>query len=295
SGFRSGVRSQKKHAPKENAAHLALAMPVITTDHHQLHYQTAGNPQQPALLMLHGFLGSGQDFNIVSSELSQRFYCITPDLPGHAQTLTEPGSYTFANTAQTLLTLLDSLEIKQANLLGYSMGGRLALYSAWRFPERFCRVVLESASPGLKTEQERQARTKEDWAIADKLETTALPEFLTHWYKNPLFHSLKAHPKLYQAMLIRRQNNQPAELANALRGFSTGSQPALWEAIAKMTTPLLLLAGEQDSKFVSIAQETAALYQPTLATVQVCSSCGHNVHLESPCQYAQAVAQFCLS
>lgn len=269
-------------------------MPVVTTEHHQLHYQTAGNPQGPALLMLHGFLGNCQDFDRVLPELSQRFYCITPDLPGHGQTLTQPDGYTFTKTTQTLLSLLNVLQIKQANLLGYSMGGRLALYMVWRSPRRFSQVVLESASPGLKAEQERQKRVEKDWAIAHQIETTSLSKFLTHWYKNPLFHSLKTHPELYQAMLIRRQNNRPTELANALRGFSTGIQPSLWQSLAEIEIPLLLLVGEQDDKFVSIAQEVA-LSQPTLATIQVCSSCGHNVHLESPSQYAQAVIQFCLS
>ncbi|PZO19520.1 MAG: 2-succinyl-6-hydroxy-2,4-cyclohexadiene-1-carboxylate synthase [Leptolyngbya foveolarum] len=269
-------------------------MPFISTEHHKLYYTTAGNLQKPALLMLHGFLGSYQDFDVVLPELSQHFYCITPDLPGHGQTLTQSDGYTFSKTTQTLLSLLDSLGIAKSHILGYSMGGRLALYSIWCSPERFSRVVLESASPGLKTEQERKERKKRDWAIAQKIKTTPLSEFLTHWYKNPLFHSLKTHPELYQAMLIRRQNNNSIELANALRGFSTGNQPSLWKALAEIKTPLLLLVGEQDSKFVSLAQEMAALYQRNLVTVQVCSSCGHNVHLESPNRYVQTIVQFCL-
>ena len=269
-------------------------MPFISTKHHKLHYKTTGNSQKPALLILHGFLGNCQDFGVVLPELSQHFYCITPDLPGHGQTLTQPGSYTFETTTQTLLSLLDLLSIEQACILGYSMGGRLALYMIWRFPERFSRAVLESASPGLRTRRERRERKQKDWAIAQQIETTPLPKFLTHWYKNPLFHSLKTHPELYQAMLMRRQNNHPTELANALRGFSSGSQPSLWKNLSKIKPPLLLLVGDQDNKFVSIAQQIAEVYHQNSATVQICSSCGHNVHLESPRQYAQAVIQFCL-
>ena len=268
-------------------------MPFIFTEHHKLHYKTIGSPENPALLMLHGFLGSGQDFGLVLSKLSQHFYCIAPDLPGHGQTLTQTDNYRFVKTTQTLLSLIDSLKIEQVYLLGYSMGGRLALYSAYHFPERFIRVILESASPGLKTEQERQERVKKDWAIAQQIETTPLPEFLAHWYKNPLFHSLKTHPELYQAMLMRRQNNHSTELANALRGFSTGNQPALWKNLSKIKTPLLLLVGDHDKKFVSIAREIAEVCPQNSATVKIFSSCGHNVHLESPGQYVQSVVQFC--
>ncbi len=269
-------------------------MPFVSTDHHYLHYTAAGNPHHPALLMLHGFLGSSQDFNSILPKLSQHFYCITPDLPGHGQTLTQPDGYTFAKTAQTLLRLLDSLNILKAHLLGYSMGGRLALYSLWCAPERFVQVVLESASPGLKTELEKQKRIEQDEAIAQQIETTPLSKFLTHWYKNPLFHSLKTHPELYQAMLVRRQNNRSTELANALRGFSTGRQPSLWKSLFELKTPLLLLVGEQDYKFVRIGQEIAALCPQGSVAVRICSNCGHNVHVESPRQYMQAVIQFCL-
>ena len=167
------------------------------------------------------------------------------------------------------------------------MGGRLALYMACHVPSRFAQVILESASPGLKTLAERRERKKRDWAIAQKLETIPLSDFLDSWYENELFSSLRKRPELYWEMRSRRQNNNSTELANALRGFSTGLQPSLWESLSELVVPLLLIVGEQDTKFVEIAQEQKA--KNGQIKIGCCSNCGHNIHLESPKQYAQII------
>ena len=267
-------------------------MPFFSSEHHRLHYGAVGNPKKPAALILHGFLGSHQDFETVLPAMSEHFYCIMPDLPGHGRTLTDPDGYTFSAIARTLLNLLDHLQIERAHLLGYSMGGRLALYTVCTFPERFAQIILESASPGLKTASERAERKARDRAIAHQLETIALPDFLARWYQNALFNSLKKHPTLYQAMLARRQQNNPIELANALQGFSTGGQPSLWKQLPKIDQPMLFIVGAQDRKFIAIGQEMLEACQQNVATraeIEIVLGCGHNVHLENPERYVQAV------
>ncbi len=268
-------------------------MPHLTLKHHALHYAAVGNPNAQPLLMLHGFLGSHQDFSAILSALSQSFYCLTPDFPGHGKTLTEPGYYTFPATAQAFIELLDHLDIASTHLLGYSMGGRLALYLACQWPERFASVVLESASPGLKTAKERRLRVDTDEAIAYKIETLPLSEFLSQWYENALFSSLKSHPKRYQKMLKRRLQNRPADLARALRGLSIGRQPSLWEELEIIRCPLCLLVGEKDQKFVAIAQEIRTLCsRETAVALRIIEGCGHNIHLESPDDYTQQIIAF---
>ena len=267
-------------------------MPRLTAKNHILYYATAGNAINPPLLLLHGFLGSHLDFAAILPALCEHFYCITPDFPGHGQTLTAPGSYTFSATAKTLLSLLDYLGIARTHLLGYSMGGRLALYLACCFSERFSRVVLESASPGLKTAAARQQRVKKDEAIAHQIETIPLSTFLAQWYSNPLFDSLNNHLDGYNAMRQRRQHNSATELAQALRGFSTGRQRPLWSALPNLETPLLLLAGALDDKFVALNREMAQVGKAAPITLRIVANYGHNLHLETPDAYTQAVIQF---
>lgn len=259
-----------------------------------LSYVTTGIRQHPPLLLLHGFLGSGDDFALLLPIFSNHFYCITVDLPGHGSTNTELGGYTFSRTAHALIDLLDSLNVHKAHVLGYSMGGRIALYSACAFSDRIATLTLESASPGLKTATERSQRQQQDDLSALRLLKMPLPGFLEQWYSNPLFADIKQHPDIFSAMVLRRLQNRPEELARALCGLSLGRQPSLWEHIPLLKAPLLIVVGELDTKFVSIGTELFRHCQASnkQATLSVFERCGHNVHLVAPNTYAKFVTKF---
>ena len=276
-------------------------MAYLKTANHRIHYKTFGHKRQPALLILHGFLGSWRDFSPVLPALKANFYCILPDLPGHGQTTTFNGSYSFDKTARSLLSLLDYLQIYQANLLGYSMGGRIALYVACKHSTRIHRTILESASPGLKTAAERKARRASDDAIALQLETLPFQDFLSKWSANPLFESLKQYPDAYTDMIKRRLQNNPIELANALRGLSLGNQPSMWRSLRRDRFSLMLMFGTQDYKFSILSQEMSKeceLNNKSDAVLKPFLDMGHNIHLEaeqiSSKAYVQAITGFLL-
>lgn len=247
----------------------------------QLHYSLTGNNNNPVIILLHGFMGNGSDFIEVIPLLAKQFYCLTVDLPGHGKTQINGGdeNYKMPNTARELIDLLDFLEINKCYLFGYSMGGRLALYLTVNFPWRFEKVILESASPGLKTEEERSRRISSDFKLANKLETTDFKEFLLNWYNFVLFNSLSQHPN-FEQMLQRRLQNNPFELAKSLRNMGTGNQPSLWEKLPEVKIPLLLLVGEMDKKFVAINSEMARLLPEV--KMEIIADSGHNIHLENP-------------
>ncbi|UBF26395.1 2-succinyl-6-hydroxy-2,4-cyclohexadiene-1-carboxylate synthase [Kovacikia minuta CCNUW1] len=249
-----------------------------------------GDPSLPVVLFLHGFMGSGQDFAPVIAHLSNEFCCLTIDLPGHGKTVVEgeDRDYTMSGTAIALVDWLDQHAISQCFLVGYSMGGRLALYLALHFVQRFPRVVLESASPGLKTEQERQQRLQHDRLLAKRLESN-FPAFLHHWYQQPLFQSLQQHPEFKQ-MVERRSQNRPHELAKSLNNLGTGQQPSLWKLLEQHTEPLLLLVGADDRKFCTINQEMASRC-PT-AQLEIVPESGHAIHLECPDKFVSFASQF---
>ncbi len=102
----------------------------------ELNYTTSGRTRDPAVLFLHGFMGSSRDWSDVIAALEERFRCVAVDLPGHGASLglPYPGSYTIEGAARSVLRLLDELGIASPALVGYSMGGRLALYLALRHP-----------------------------------------------------------------------------------------------------------------------------------------------------------------
>ncbi|PSB29328.1 2-succinyl-6-hydroxy-2,4-cyclohexadiene-1-carboxylate synthase [Stenomitos frigidus] len=256
---------------------------------YQFHSVFQGDRALPVVLFLHGFLGSSADFDAAIAHLSEQFCCLAVDLPGHGETVVdgEEELYTMPKTANAIVAWLDELQVSRCFLVGYSMGGRLALYLALHFPQRFPKVVLESASPGLPTATERAARLRHDHALADRLEAD-FPAFLVHWYSQPLFYSLRHQPTFLQVQ-ERRSRNRPSELAKSLRRLSTGLQPSLWDLLPQ-TPPTLLLVGEDDRKFCAINQAMA----DGCATIQLemISGCGHVIHLEKTAAFIKAVQAF---
>jgi 2-succinyl-6-hydroxy-2,4-cyclohexadiene-1-carboxylate synthase len=261
---------------------------------HNLHYSLTKNSNKPLILFLHGFMGNIHEFDEAIELLADEFSWLTLDLPGHGKTqvLGKDEHYTMENTANAVINLLDELKITQCYLIGYSMGGRLALYLTLHFPERFTKVVLESASPGLATETERLERIKRDTQIARKLARSKTKEdftaFLLNWYQQPIFGSIKSHPK-FEIMLESRLQNQPRELVKSLQFMGTGNQPSLWEKLKENNRPLLLLAGEYDEKFIVINQEINKICK--LAQLKVIDHAGHNIHLENTQEFVQAVKE----
>lgn len=243
------------------------------------HYTLVGDRSLPPLLLLHGWMGSCEDYRYAIALLRSQFYCIAIDLPGHGRTrvIGDDTGYDFINTAVGIVELLDELKIDRCTLAGYSFGGRLALYLALEFPDRFDRVILESTSPGLATTHERETRIVNDNRIIDRLLTTDFPTFLTNWYRQPLFISIDEHPD-FPALIQRRLSNQLSNLAKSLKYAGLGRQPYLGERLKTHDRSILLIVGEQDTKFVSIAQ-TLDRDCPCI-NVKIVHNCSHNVHFQ---------------
>jgi 2-succinyl-6-hydroxy-2,4-cyclohexadiene-1-carboxylate synthase len=253
---------------------------------YQFSYKLWGHRNHPKVFFLHGFLGSWADFTTIIEILGDRFCCLAVDLPGHGQTkILETGPNDGINeTAESLIALLKYLDFTPCHLIGYSMGGRLALYLACHFPKQFKSLFLESASPGLATTPEQFQRQQRDEQLAIQLETGSWPSFLSQWYEQPIFESLRHHPN-FGLLLERRSQNCPQKLAQVLRTLGTGSQPSLWENLKDIRIPIHLMVGELDSKFIGINQNMLSHCQN--AQLSIVANCGHVVHFEQPCAFLE--------
>lgn len=256
-----------------------------------LNHTLTGDPSSPNVLLLHGFMGSSQDWALVTGALEDCFHWIAPDLPGHGGSLRlPPDLYTIEGAARVLVRLFDELRIPRAVVAGYSMGGRLALYLALRYPERCAGLFLESASPGLESDEERKARRASDEERAARLASGDFDEFLEDWYSQPLFASLARDEALLRRTIESRRRNDPAELAKSLRGMGTGNQPSLWGELDSLQTPALTVAGELDDKYAGIARQMAAA--SPMISFAIVPGAGHNVHSEAPERYLEALQSF---
>jgi 2-succinyl-6-hydroxy-2,4-cyclohexadiene-1-carboxylate synthase len=249
---------------------------------YQWHFTLTGNPNLPPLLLLHGWMGSCEDYAEVIESLRSQYYCIAIDLPGHGRTEVVGGDlgYGFAHTAIGINQLLDRLNIDRCSISGYSFGGRLALYLALEFPARFDRVMLESTSPGLATEIDRQTRIIQDWQIIDRLETDNFADFVREWYRQSIFIGIENHPNFEDLIQRRIATNQSNNLIKSIEHAGLGMQPYLGDRLKVHTKPISLIVGAIDRKFVRINQDLNRACVAT--TLKIVPNCSHNIHFQQP-------------
>ena len=248
-----------------------------------LHWLERGDHRNPRIVFFHGFMGSSQDWEVIIDDLAADFHCLAVDLPGHGKSLgLKPAQYTMAGTAQLLQEALTQQLNPQPYftdlLVGYSMGGRLALYLGLSFPQSFPQAQIISGSPGLASPEARKARQDIDLGRSREIKEN-LKVFLRLWYQQPLFASLWKTFEIDTLIELRLRNN-PEELGKSLKYLGLGAQPSLWEKLPFSKAKLHQIVGELDPKFVAIAQAMANCY-PEL-NFRILPNVGHNIPLENP-------------
>jgi len=212
------------------------------------------------LTFLHGFLGSPNDWqplNLLGNFLT---------LPGHQGRPLD-------------LSLLEKEIPEKTTLIGYSLGGRLAMHFAYRFPERIERLIILSANPGLEQGIEERIVWDEKWART--LETEGMQPFLEKWYAQPLFSSLN------RVLLKERESHDPKILAQVLRELSPAKLPSMWERLHEFSFPMLFLFGESDINYQPIAEKLGKHFH-----VDIIPGCGHAIHIENPALCAEKIKSF---
>ncbi|MBD3860139.1 2-succinyl-6-hydroxy-2,4-cyclohexadiene-1-carboxylate synthase [Bacillus sp. 28A-2] len=252
---------------------------------------TAENPT----LCLHGFTGSADSWEFLN-EYMENTRLIQVSLLGHGRTDSPESVRRYAMSQQLadLAEILNQLKLHKVNILGYSMGGRIALSFASRYPERVNKLILESTSPGLSSFKERMARLKHDQQLAQKIRQEGLTQFVDFWESIPLFASQKSLPADRLAQLRKgRLKANPLGLARSLEGIGTGSQPSMWQALKHIKLPVLFVCGTLDEKFCNIAKRMQReLEGSQLILVE---HAGHTVHVEQPHFFGKIVSEFILA
>lgn len=247
----------------------------------------------PPLLLLHGFTGSAATWRPLAERLAPLRRTIAVDLIGHGESdaPADPARYTAEHCVADLLALLDSLGVDRFDLLGYSLGGRLALQLAAAAPARVARLVLESSTAGIADPAERKARAAADDALAGAIERDGLEAFVDRWERLPLWASQAGLPAMARERLrAQRLRNRPHGLAGSLRGMGAGRPAPLWDRLPALGMPALLLAGALDEKYCALARQMAALLPR--AQLAIVPGAGHAIHLERFDVFTDRVSTF---
>jgi 2-succinyl-6-hydroxy-2,4-cyclohexadiene-1-carboxylate synthase len=201
-------------------------------------------------------LGCKEDWEEMIPFFEGSYYCIAVDLPGHGAT---PYS---ENITSTLREEIRQMGGEKPILVGYSMGGRLAL----ELMDEAKSLIVLSGHPGLQTEEEKAERMAIDEQWSEKLLTLPLETFLTQWYEQPIFHHVP------QSILNRRMSQNPRELSLVLRQKSLAHQ----KRYDDFSCPTLFVCGEYDLKYRQLYVEL-----PKTVEVSVVDGSSHAVHIEN--------------
>ena len=254
----------------------------------EIHQQ---DEQLPYLLMLHGFMGDRRVFGHLINELTAFCNPICLDLLGFGKSSkpSDPKRYEVKHQIKDIRQLINQLNCEPLILHGYSMGGRLALSLALQKPELFNGLVLESTNCGISNPKQRRQRQQLDATWAKQL-TTNFDAFLSDWKELELFQS----PRPIDEQLIQKYHHiqseqSPKALSASLRGFGTGSMPAVCHKLPELELPTLLLAGSADEKYQQINNNLVdQLPNATFLSIEA----GHRTHLDNPAAFVTKLRKY---
>lgn len=238
-------------------------------------------PPPPNLVLLHGFTNTGTSWDGVVAALPQSYRPVAPDIRGHGG-----ASARRPVTLKAVIADIAGLAPAPFELVGYSMGGRLALHVALALEGRVRRLVLIGASPGIADPAARRQRRAADEALAGEVAAMTIEQFAQRWAQTPV---LADQPEaVRRAIGAQRLLSTPAGLAAALRGLGAGALPSLWERLGELAIPVELVVGERDEKFRATALAMAGALPA--ARLTVVPGAGHAAHLEAPEAVAAIIA-----
>ncbi len=236
------------------------------------------------LHFLHGFLGNPSDWNLFDNQFhncTNHTYSIEDFLP---QPDNEKIYFEeWANKFNKNIFSSNNFKNKKNILIGYSLGGRLALHSL-ALTNQWDAAIIISANPGLIKEEEKNFRIKNDETWAQRFLTEDWETLMNSWNAQSVF-SCQTNNLIREEKLFSRE-----KIVEILLGFSLGKQKNLRKYIKNLNTPILWIAGEKDTRFSMLALEGASLNKKI--TSLIFPNVGHRVPWENSHEFVKGCNSF---
>jgi 2-succinyl-6-hydroxy-2,4-cyclohexadiene-1-carboxylate synthase len=242
------------------------------------------------LVLVHGFTQGPRSWDSLVADLDPSYEIVRVTLPGHgpAGGASARARLSFEAAAAAMAeAVVAAAGPEPATWFGYSLGGRLALRVALDRPDVVDALVLLGATAGIEEAAARAARVEIDERLASGLERKGLEAFLDGWLTQELFKRL---PRAAAGVEERREATVDG-LASAIRLLGTGAQEPVWGRLGALSVPVLLMAGELDSKFSAVAYRLATGIGAG-AAISFVPGAGHAAHLERPESVARILTRF---
>jgi 2-succinyl-6-hydroxy-2,4-cyclohexadiene-1-carboxylate synthase len=224
------------------------------------------------VLFIPGFMQRGDAWRPVAELLPERY---PSRLLDHAE-------HSFEGRMREILASSASV------LVGYSLGGRLALRAALRSPSSFTAVVLVGATAGIEEGPMRVQRAEADEKLASWIEAMPIEDIVALWERQPLFADQSE--TLVEEQRPGRLSHDPRSLALLLRTAGQGTLEPVWHELRTLDMPLLAIAGARDDGYSAAAKRIASVAPNARAAIV--EEAGHAAHLQQPAEVASLIAAF---
>lgn len=257
------------------------------------HYVEWGDPQAPTVLCLHGITQTAHSWDEVAEALAPEFHLLCLDQRGHGDSQWSPdGSYARGEMAEDVAAIANELGLSSFLLCGMSMGGINSITFTAYHPDRVRGLVIVDVSPEIQAKGVQNIRSFIQ--AADELDT--FEEFVARAHQfNPrrsldnirsrLRHNLKQLPSGKWTW------KYDIQLRSAGRGFQANALESLWDDVARIRCPTLIVKGAESD---ILSEESAAKMRSAIpgSEVALIPGAGHSVMGDNPEAFVAAVRPF---
>jgi len=225
------------------------------------------------VLFIPGFMQRGEAWEPVAERLRERYPSVLLEHREH-----------------TVEGRLDEIAFagEGAVLVGYSLGGRLALRAALRAPGQYRGLVTLGATAGIDEPAMRSARRADDEKLAAWMEVMGIEDVVALWERQPMFADQSE--ALIEEQRPGRLSQDPRELALLLRTAGQGTLEPVWQELETLDLPLLAIAGSRDPGYVRAAERMAGTAPRGRAAL--IEDAGHAAHMQRPDEVARVLEEF---
>ena len=235
------------------------------------------------IIFIHGFTGTHKSWQTIRSELEAPSIAI--DIPGHGKSIfhNTDEKYFFNDFTNELYLFIIKMGLKKVHLCGYSLGGRLAICFAAKYPELIKSIFIESTTIGMEPGEDKALVLENDRKISELI-MNDYQKFLHKWEDNVLFAEQKARNiDEYENQQKIRISHNNYQLAHSLLTFSKGNMPYMLHQFQKFKFPITIINGKDDTKYIKEGRIMLKLNNN--AKQYIVNNASHNVHLERPVSY----------
>ncbi|HKR23354.1 MAG TPA: alpha/beta fold hydrolase, partial [Pyrinomonadaceae bacterium] len=247
----------------------------------RLRYAHQGDAGGEPIILLHGYTDSWLSYSTVLPLLDKKYRVYILDQRGHGESDRPVGGYALQQFADDVLAFMDTMNIKQATLVGHSMGSFVAQHVAVAAPDRVKRLVLAGSATTIRnaavTDIQREVN-----ALKDPVPEKFVRDFQLSTMSQPLADE-------FVTAVVTESMKLPARVWREV--MAEMLSPEAQVELKKIKVPTLILWGDKETVFPRSEQDLLLAALPN-ARLKVYEDTGHAMHWERPERFAKDLQEF---